>query len=535
MALDFVTDHKGSGTMEIKVIVDQLSSYEITPVAEAEKNTYIETHKMIKPGQTSFYPACLYVGYASDLPDALESAANIIAIEDEPVPPSFSQAPGLNLYLAPCGTSQFDILNRIADIMIDEAAIVAGMRRLIDALYSGAGLQAIVDIASDVMGNPVFVNDGSFKILAMSQSAVFRNISLEEERALGFVTEQNVADMRRDGIVTRRRHDRENTLRVERPESTEQWLFKDVKLHNVWVATVAIVDNNRPFREPFDMEMIERLSKIVAVELEKNDFFKDDRSVMKEYFLGDLLTDKMQSDHVIEERRRLIGWQSRRYFQVAVVVTRNGAMSHDLARFVTGRLRRILPDCCWTMKQQNIVVLASDDAASVLSSNQRQQLQELLASHDLLVGVSNSFEHLSECRGAFKQAYRAAEAGITMGAPNQTLLSYEDMAPYYIAQTVLKRNDASAFMPNTVERLIAYDEVHGSDLTATLRAFLAYPDDSAKAAESLNIHRNTFLYRMGRIREISGSTLDKGRERFSIQLYFLLHDFQHRSWEGASS
>ena len=274
MALDFVTDHKGSGTMEIKVIVDQLSSYEITPVAEAEKNTYIETHKMIKPGQTSFYPACLYVGYASDLPDALKSAANIIAIEDEPVPPSFSQAPGLNLYLAPCGTSQFDILNRIADIMIDEAAIVAGMRRLIDALYSGAGLQAIVDIASDVMGNPVFVNDGSFKILAMSQSAVFRNISLEEERALGFVTEQNVADMRRDGIVTRRRHDRENTLRVERPESTEQWLFKDVKLHNVWAATVAIVDNNRPFREPFDMEMIERLSKIVAVELEKNELLQ---------------------------------------------------------------------------------------------------------------------------------------------------------------------------------------------------------------------------------------------------------------------
>lgn len=521
--------------MEIKSIIDQLHAYEISPVAETSEKVFIETHKMIKPGQASFYPACLYVGYASDLPEAPEGAANIIAIEDEDLPPSFAQSPGVNLYKAPKGTSQFDILNRIADIMIDEAAIVAGMRRLIDALYSGAGLQAIVDIASDVIGNPVFVNDSSFKILAMSQNAVFHNTSLEEERSLGFVTEQNVTDMRRDGIVSRKRRNREGTLRVERPGSKEQWLFRDVKLHNVWVATVAVVDNNRPFRESFDMDMLERLSKIVAVELEKNDFFKDDHSVMREYFLGDLLTGKIQSDQIIEERRHLIGWQSRRFFQTLVIVSRGGSLSHDLARFVTGQLRRLFPDCCWTMKQHNLVVLLSSDAASVTSPNERQALKELLESHDLLGGESNPFERLSECRNAFQQAYRAAEAGLIMGSPGQVLVSYETMAPYYIAQTVLKRNNANDFMPRSIARLDAYDNAHGSELVTTLRAFLAFPADSAQAATSLNVHRNTFLYRMSRIREITESDLDDGQGRFAAQLYFLLRDFQQRSWNRADS
>ena len=199
MALDFVTDHKGSGTMEIKVIVDQLSSYEITPVAEAEKNTYIETHKMIKPGQTSFYPACLYVGYASDLPDALESAANIIAIEDEPVPPSFSQAPGLNLYLAPCGTSQFDILNRIADIMIDEAAIAQMKDGAVflnlsrDTLVNDAAMAAALEAGKVARYVTDFANPA---VVAMPRAIVMPHLGASTKEA-----EDNCAKMAAQSVM----------------------------------------------------------------------------------------------------------------------------------------------------------------------------------------------------------------------------------------------------------------------------------------------------------------------------------------------
>ena len=74
-----------------------------------------------------------------------------------------------------------------------------------------------------------------------------------------------------------------------------------------------------------------------------------------------------------------------------------------------------------------------------------------------------------------------------------------------------------------VERLVAHDQRRGSNHVETLRAFLDAFGDVVAAAASLNVHPNTFRYRLGRLVELSEIDLDDPDERLitHLQLRFL--------------
>lgn len=74
-----------------------------------------------------------------------------------------------------------------------------------------------------------------------------------------------------------------------------------------------------------------------------------------------------------------------------------------------------------------------------------------------------------------------------------------------------------------VQRLVEYDQRRGSTHVETLRAFLDAFGDVVAAAASLNVHPNTFRYRLGRLVELAGINLDDPDERLitHLQLRFL--------------
>ena len=74
-----------------------------------------------------------------------------------------------------------------------------------------------------------------------------------------------------------------------------------------------------------------------------------------------------------------------------------------------------------------------------------------------------------------------------------------------------------------VEALHAYDAKHNTFYVETLRAYLDAFGDVADAANSVNVHPNTFRYRVKRLSELSGIDLNDPDERLAaeIQLRFL--------------
>lgn len=516
--------------MEIRKILESLQKeFPLKTAAVIPGPTYIQTHKMIKPGQARFFPACLYVGYVSELPPALanEGPANLICIRDGEVPPALLRGEAVNLILAPAGTNQFDILNRIADIMIDEATVTSAMRRILDALYTGVGIQGLVDVACEVFENPLFINDQAYKIIAMSHSTTFRNQSLEEEKTLGYIHLENIESMRKDGVIANKGKQEGAIYFSRRSDQNECWLFSDVRLHGITIASIALVDANRPFRE-LDHELLERFTKIVAVELEKNDFYKDNRGMMYNYFLSDLLSGKMQAQRTINQRANILHWKMYRWFLVMVIGENKNGYSESRLQSVADNLRRSLPDCRWTIHQRNLVVFFSRPTKPLLTSGEQEMLGRFFIDNGLFAGVSDPFEELTEAAHRYRQALRATDAGAALKR-EPPIYYYGEMMPYFAAQLLLRRGELRDFCPEEVRVIQRYDEESGSELLRTLEKYLLYVDDPVAAARSLNIHRNTLLYRLGKIRELTGCDLRNGDLRLKIQLYLKLAEWQKGS------
>ena len=66
--------------------------------------------------------------------------------------------------------------------------------------------------------------------------------------------------------------------------------------------------------------------------------------------------------------------------------------------------------------------------------------------------------------------------------------------------------------------LADYDAEHGTDLLDSLQAFFAAQRSWQVAAKTLCVHRQTLIYRMRRVAEITGRNLDDLDDIAEIQL-----------------
>ncbi|MER7081077.1 PucR family transcriptional regulator, partial [Saccharopolyspora kobensis] len=66
--------------------------------------------------------------------------------------------------------------------------------------------------------------------------------------------------------------------------------------------------------------------------------------------------------------------------------------------------------------------------------------------------------------------------------------------------------------------LIAYDDVHHSDLVRTLRTFLDCSGSWSRCAKRLHVHVNTLRYRIQRVEEITGRDLSEFPSRVDFYL-----------------
>ena len=85
----------------------------------------------------------------------------------------------------------------------------------------------------------------------------------------------------------------------------------------------------------------------------------------------------------------------------------------------------------------------------------------------------------------------------------------------------LSRSPDLAPFEELVEPLLTYDREHRSDLVRTLRVYLATGANASEAADRLFLHRNSLLYRLMRIGEMTGLDLKDPRARLALQLGLL--------------
>ena len=70
-----------------------------------------------------------------------------------------------------------------------------------------------------------------------------------------------------------------------------------------------------------------------------------------------------------------------------------------------------------------------------------------------------------------------------------------------------------------IEKLVKYSDPSGIDLFGTLQMFMECNYNISQTARNLYIHRQSLLYRLSKIEELTGMSLHDHRSLFLLDIY----------------
>ena len=132
----------------------------------------------------------------------------------------------------------------------------------------------------------------------------------------------------------------------------------------------------------------------------------------------------------------------------------------------------------------------------------RRECAALAASLTLEVSVGLSGWHRG--RPAIGTAYAEAREAVEIAAGTGITGRAVVLDDVVVDHMLRASGHARRILHDTLQPLVDYDRGHRSELVATLRAYFASGASLTRSAALLGVHPNTVVYRLRRIREISG-------------------------------
>ncbi|KAA0922286.1 PucR family transcriptional regulator [Streptomyces apricus] len=170
---------------------------------------------------------------------------------------------------------------------------------------------------------------------------------------------------------------------------------------------------------------------------------------------------------------------------------------------------------------ERVVILAADGGAVVAACTRYAETVGIARSgseagtdeDELVVGVSAPAGPVA-AGAAYKQAEQALSVARRRG---RVLVEHEDVATGSVVP-LLADDAVRAFADGLLRALHEHDATGRGDLVASLRAWLSRHGQWDAAAADLGVHRHTLRYRMRRVEEILGRSLDDPDVRMELWL-----------------
>lgn len=423
------------------------------------------------------------------------------------------------------GVVQTALCNHCMDILMEVQDITAGMHILVNALFSGNGLQYLVDTATQILGNPIYVVDLQNKYLAISAGIIPTDDYLREENETGYVSEESFLAIRKNRLDEKIRaaegaYYHFNTL-------IGYGMFVDVlTIQGIEIGHVMMLETEQSFRE-FDGEFFHRFSKLVSMELQKDSAYAHNKGVMYSYFLSDLIKDSKRNAKDARKRMKTLGHSFYDSFYMLAIPPASHSMSELKLELILEQLRDIFVGSIYVIYEDAIVFLISKPLNEGFSDYELQSLYSYLSANRLKAGISNFFLKLEDASRAYRQAVDAVSLGLKLHE-DALIYFYRDYYLYQMLEIYEKEDPELRFLIHPgLMRLYLYDQEHGTDFIDTLIAYLASPGHPTVVAQGLHIHKNTLLYRMGKIKEITACEFVQGEDFMNFNLSIRIMRYLH--------
>lgn len=389
----------------------------------------------------------------------------------------------------------------------------------------------IVEIASDMINNPVILVDSNFNLLSYHEQA---NNPKPLSENVNLVIGQRIFS---------------NELIASIPTSSDKFSLSIKRKfpqtsNDITLRIIPIAYAKDLYGYLFAWETIRKLESIDYVALEtaattaalrqiKLLQIEESRSRMRDSFFDDLLQDNIISTANIESLAKMHGLNTKATHVIAVIDIDVVDFSLDQYLLNTiGYQANLHHMHVQVLKRQNNFVLfialsdqvgKQDTLLKTYLQALTQQIQQEQPTLPFKIGVGSHCTQLHKLSYSYKLAQEVLHLSQQLQSKKK-IVFFNDMRGYHLLQKNINQADLLSFFNQTLGELYDYDIQHGGDLLSTLEVYFQHNANLSEAAKAMFVHRNTFIYRLEKIKKILNTDLKNSEENFLLML--ALHIFK---------
>ena len=142
-------------------------------------------------------------------------------------------------------------------------------------------------------------------------------------------------------------------------------------------------------------------------------------------------------------------------------------------------------------------------------------------------GIGRIAKTIHDIPQSFREAQRALEIGRQLFGEGQ-VHAFSRLGIYRLLFHLDGQSELTAFYHEMLGSLLEHDTRHeGSSYIETLEEFFHYNGNLSEMARATHFHRNSLIYRLKRIEEILGRSLEDPETRLSLQIALKIHSLRH--------
>ncbi|HSH04497.1 MAG TPA: helix-turn-helix domain-containing protein [Anaerolineae bacterium] len=431
-----------------------------------------------------------------------------------------------------------DIHQAVAALLVDRQAQTAerGMqlyRQLSEMSREGQGLEAMTAVISKLTGKLVVVQDKRLDVQAFEAPSYWEG-DLEELWSVLLQRDNLPSALQNRKLAARTQ---QSHWHQPLPKSNLTRLISPIVSGDRARGYLSLIASADDF-DLLDSLTVEHGAAACALEMARAKAVSEAKKALRGNFLEGLLAQRLPSAEIKRLSTRL---DHKTNWPHAIITLR-----WDVEAGEVPSIRRLETLVNWvlsTHKRPSLVHVYGDVHVCVfqalrdgndmtLAHDVVRRLQEEVAAAypkaRFVAGLAGPADSLEAWPQYHERAAQAMQLGGRLQVYDQ-LVEFDTLGVYRLLVQLEDMEAVQEFVQAMVGPLITYDQQHRSNLLQTLDAFFKHHGNISQTASSLFIHRNTLLYRLERIQELTERDLDVADIRLAFHLALKL--WQLRSGE----
>lgn len=243
-------------------------------------------------------------------------------------------------------------------------------------------------------------------------------------------------------------------------------------------------------------------------------------------FLYAILTGQHYSVHTLHKFLEEMQWDISDYYLCCCVLPSKEDIDNNTIPYFVCEIEKNIPDtiCVSFTEQIGLLIhLGNDVVWRKKYEETEQKLSILIRESNFRIGISRPFISFEKSCYGYQQAKVAMEYGEEI-EPTFWKHTFDQMVLPYIYSRCLCELPKDFICHPAILQLMQIDKNGNSSYLETLRMYLECGQNIVQAAKRLYIHRGTMIYRMEKIREMTGLDLTSTKEQMYLLLSFHLFE-----------